>query len=917
MEFLRRVVSDLNGRGIDLKRTAVVTPSRRAGLFLKKYLYDREGASNPVWLPDRFSIQDFVAAVSRITLLDHLSLVFKLYPVYRAVFNSPRPFDAYYQWGSIVISDFNEIDLCLCDRGTLFEKLQNLSRIGTESAGNTPMVNEFIRFAGALKDLYFSFTSRLLETREGYYGLALREIPGDFDADRFSRWDTIVFAGFNALTAGEQTLIAGLEEAGKALVYWDIDAWFYDNDAQEAGRFFRKNPRIDRSTASWIDDDLRTLPKTISITGTAGRAGMAKVLGSLLAEEEQFAQDDTAVILPDETLLFPVLHSLPDRISRINVTMGYPLKYTALYNLVEAVFDMHIDAGGGSEGAFRYASVAAVLRHPYIYPMAEEAVEEILALSRDQQLAFLQQDLLQPLNRLIPGLFEPVSATGDMVALISNLLRQIASWIEAGDPEQHLFEIEYLFQFMTRLQRIAGFLEDYEVHTDIPTFRRLFRDVIQSTSVPFIGEPLHGLQIMGLLETRSLDFKHVIILSVNEGILPAAQAGETYIPNDVREDAGMPTSLHQDAVYAYYFYRLLKRAEKVTILYNTVHDSFGKGEKSRFIEQILHELASAGPAVTVRETIASIEPVFDAAAEIVIPKSEEIMALLASRHYSPTSLQTYLNCSLRFYFTYILGLAREDDVLETADASVFGTILHEVLNRLYRPLLKKPLTTEHISDMKERATGLVSEIYREKMGTADLARGKNYLYREIIETLVLEYLEGERPGLTVLSTEERFSAVYESASGPISLLGYIDRIQTDGTAADLIDFKTGTVSSLAISSFADLSSDQLREKLREKSGVLQLLIYCLLTCRSGRVDSRLDLRPCLYSFRTQREGKGARFLDLGDGAARLRPKAAAAAAGRVLDAVCEPLFDPDDPFRQTADRPVCAYCPFVTVCGRQ
>lgn len=919
MEFLRRIVTDLTDRGVDFRRTAIVTPSRRAGLFLRKYIHEHEGIPHPVWLPDRFSIQDFVAAVSSITLPDHLSLVFKLYPVYRSIFNNPKAFDAYYQWGSIVISDFNEIDLWLCDRNDLFDKLRNLSRIGTESAGSTPMATEFIRFAGALRDVYYAFTDELLTAREGYYGLALRQISENFDPARFARWDTIVFAGFNALTKGEQTLIGELEKTGKALMYWDIDSYFYDDPAQEAGWFFRNNPLVDRERSSWIDDDLRTRGKHISLIGTAGRAGMAKVLGSLLDEKRDFDPDSTAVILPDETLLFPVLHSLPESISRINVTMGYPLKNTALFNLAELVFDMHSDAASDGTSAFRYASVAAVLRHPYILPMAEADVSDLLLLSRNQQLAFLEQDLLVSLNSTFPGLFEPVRTTEAMIALLSRLFRQIAAWLEAGDRDQHLFEIEYLYQFMTRLQRIAGFIDAYQVDADIATFRKLFRDVVTATAVPFVGEPLHGLQIMGLLETRSLDFRNVVILSANEGILPAAPPGETYIPNDVREDTGMPTSLHQDAVYAYYFYRLLKRADSVTILYNTVHDSFGKGEKSRFLDQLLHELDPAVEAVTVTEQAAVIEPVFDSTRAIVIEKTDAHLEALASRSYSPSSLQTYLNCSLKFYFTYILGLSREEDVLETADAAVFGTILHEVLDRLYRPFLGMPLGKTQIADMEGRAADCVSTVYRDIMGTADLGRGKNYLYREIIETLVRGYLERETPGITVLASEERLFASFVHRGREIRLNGKIDRIQTDGACVDLIDFKTSTAPSLTVHDFADAAPEALRQRLAEKKnqGVVQLLMYCLLAVKNRRTGPGRDLRPSLYCFRGQQTGKSARFLDLGGSGKRISPQEAEAAAGRVLEAVFDSLFSPEEPFSQTEDASVCRYCPFISICGRQ
>ena len=916
MEFLRKIVDNLLEQQIEWGQTVIVTPNRRAGIFLEKYIHENQDIPKPLWMPRFLTIQDFVSTVSDLTLIDRVTLIFKLYPIYCSIFKNPKAFDAYYQWGQVILSDFNDIDLYLTDREQLFRNLKDLSRIDLEFHTGGTMVDDFIRFSSSLQDLYYALQTQLLGEGYAYYGLALRSIMFRFDPARFSsRWKHIVFAGFNALSTGEQQMIARLAETCGAICYWDIDRALLDDEDQEAGFFLRNNPLLgDRENVHWIADDIGDSPKSIEITGVPGRVAQTKLLGKCLFDSGD-AGEGTAVVLADESLLFPVLHAIPDQIRTINVTMGYPLNMTSLYHLIESLIDLFTASDSAvSPDHVRFVLARPVLLHPYILFFAEQPIRALVNEAQTHNHVLIPLVSLVGLDERIGRLFKPVLSVSEFIDRIRQLLRDIV--YQFKDESRLSVEIEILFQFYNRMQRLDDIIRDFEIELTLTTFRKLFQDIVTTSSVPFLGEPLQGLQVMGLLETRALDFKRVFILSANEGILPAGQSQNSFIPTEVRHAVGMMTHAHSDAIFAYTFYRLLKQAESVCIYYSTLTDAFGKGERSRYIDQLIHEFKPRFPNLTITHKTVLTESKFSAPEAIGVKKTRDILRGLESMTFSPTRLQTYVACSLRFYFRYILKLNETEEVVESADARIFGSVIHKVLERLYRETLNEPLTEEKIENQRQQMQDVIESIYLEEMGQVDIRKGRNFLNCRIIEALIGTYLKHETPGKQILSTEQAYQKRLEVGNSVLLLQGTVDRVEREGNVVNIIDFKTGLLKSLSFDLSESHSRTGLLEIFSRKPQVLQLLFYGFLVADGSPFQSCL-FRLGIYSFKEQKTEGRVRYLSENNGQPVLfSAQQAQTSIATILREVFLDLLDVCRPFAQTEDLRQCAICPYVDVCGR-
>jgi len=916
MEFLRQIVDDLAERRIDFAETVIITPNRRAGLFLKKYIQEDERIRKPVWLPQLFSINDFISTVSNLDLLDRFSLVFELYPIYTSCFPSPRSFDTYYQWGNIVLADFNEIDLYLVDQNNLFKHLKDLSELDKGVNAGSTVMSDFILFSENLQVLYDRFRTFLLQKRQAWYGLALRQIVESFDPALFGKWKRIVFAGFNALTTAERGLLEKLQSNGLAEIYWDIDNYFYDDEQQEAGVFLRSNPLIsDKENCKWISDDLISRKKDIEIIAASGRVAQAKVLGSLLQKTPDADLDDTAVVLGDEGLLFPLLHSLPDHINRINVTMGYPLKNTSLYHLINNIIELHNQSRSDAGYRFRFYHVNKILLHPYILPLAQGAIRELTATAGRENRAFLESSELQALESGLEKIFSPIANTNAFIKILRDLFIRIVNQLR-DQPDSLSFEIEYIYQFLTRLQRLEDIITEYDIKLELKTFWNLFKEVLDTSSVPFVGEPLQGLQVMGLLETRTLDFKNVYILSANEGVLPGGKQQNSFIPHEVKKQMKMQAHDHEDSIFAYYFYRILKRAEKVTIFYNTENDAFGKGERSRFIDQLLQELPVKNSTAVISHTDFNIDTVFDKRKEISVEKSSSLLQKMENMIFSPTRLQTWVDCSLKFYFRYLLKLTEQDDVIEAADAPVFGNVLHDVLDRLYSQQLGVELTRQQIDEMLLIHEQVVRDVYQEKMGSVDIKKGRNFLYVNILTALVGIFLKNEKVGKTVLETEKKITKNIKIKDVNIRLTGNIDRIERQGDVVDIIDFKTGNINSIQFDLNLEMTLEELKRKFRKNSQLLQLLFYYYLSVSNICPQEEIQLRLGIYSFKKQKgQGKISFFSVKKNKIHYLSANKEDARITGLLEMIFTDVFEPSRSFQQTEDSSKCSYCPYSEICG--
>jgi len=916
MEFLAKVVDELAGRNIDFSNYVMVTPNRRAGLFLKKYIQKNEKISKPCWIPELYSIRDFISIVSHVYLIDNLSLVFRLYPVYRSCFKNPKSFDQFYEWGKMVISDFNEIDLYLIDQNKLFTSLRQISSVDKEFDRGGAVIKGFIKFSEHLQQLYTVFTAGLLKDKQAYYGLALRKIIEQFDLSWFDQWDKVIFAGFNALSDAEQTLMETLQDQGKAEIFWDIDTYFYEDETQEAGYFFRKNPLINNNPkVTWITDELSNASKKIDVIGVPGRTVQAKVAGEFLKKEIP-QQNDTAIVLPDESLLFPFLNSLPEDLKQVNVTMGYPLKNTGIYHLLTALIDLQNNKEASDTGStFFFRDVRNILLHSYVLAMDRITVNQFLKECLEENRVVITEQELKIFTHNIHYMFTPIFSYSSFIEYVKTILQNIVTSIK--EKEGFSLEIEYIYHFYTQLQKMEDTIAEYDLELELTTFWNLFKSVIEGTSVPFLGEPLQGLQIMGFLETRALDFNNVYIFSANEGILPASRSKNSFIPYDVRKYYGMVTYEHEDSIYAYYFYRLLKRADTVKIFYNTESDEFGKGEKSRFIEQLLREYTSKNKQAEVRETIFNIKTRYSKPETLIIRKDDDIVEKLTTMKYSPTRLQTYVDCSLKFYLKYICGLEEREEVIESADNRVFGVVIHKVLERLYRPLVGETISEHHLENLKEKYELVCEQVYQESLGNVNIRKGRNYIYCSTIKTLISQYLDNEVSGKTIIRDEEQIERNIAVDKKTIQLYGKIDRIERYAGFTDIIDFKTGTIDSLQFKFRNDYDTTFLFDQLQKNEQILQLICYYFLVAGAGYISSDTRCRLGIYSFRNQQNREPVQYLKQGrNNDYHFKGRTEIGKSIPVLKHIITEILDSDTPFQKTENIDNCEYCPYKNICGR-
>ncbi len=916
MEFLAKVMDELARRTNDFSNYVMVTPNRRAGLFIKKYIQENKKIQKPCWIPELYSIKDFISVVSRLYLMDNFSLVFRLYPVYTESFKHPKSFDTFYQWGKLVISDFNEIDLYLVDQDSLFTSLQQITSLDKEFERGGTVIDNFIQFSENLHQLYTKFTTDLLADNQAYYGLALRKIVEEFTLSGFDTWEKVIFAGFNVLSTAEQVLMEKLKENGKAEIFWDIDRYFYDDEKQEAGYFFRKNSLIKNSSpVTWITDELLTSAKNIEIIGTAGRVAQTKVAGEYLDKEIQ-EKDQTAVVLPDESLLFPLLNSLPENLQQVNVTMGYPLKNTSLYHLLHSIIELQSNKDTSDNKCnYFYRDVSTILLHSYILTMDRKTVYKFLNQCLEENRVLVQDQELNIFTENINYIFTPVFSLNAFIEYFRNILENIVNSMK--EREGFSFEIEYIYNFYIQLQKINETMAEFNIELELSTFWNLFKGVIESSSVPFLGEPLQGLQIMGLLETRALDFKNVYILSANEGILPAVRTRNSFIPHDVRKYYGMVTHEHEDSIYAYYFYRLLKQAEKVKIFYNTESNEFGKGERSRFIEQLLREYRRKNSNASVKEKIVNIQTAYKHPETLTIKKDVKIIEHLFAMEYSPTRLQTYVDCSLKFYLKYILRLDQPEEVIESAEAREFGVVIHRILERLYQPFLGSIISREGIEKLNGQYEGICEQAYQEVMGNVDIYRGRNFIYCSIIKTLIKNYVNNEISGKTIIGNEVTVRRNLKVENKEVLLFGKIDRLEKHSEFTDIIDFKTGDTKSLQFTFQNEYNRENLIEILQKKEQVLQLIFYYYLITGTGYITKDTPCRIGIYSFRNQQKKKNPQYLkNKNNDIFHFRGTAEVGKSAVVLKHILADIFNREKSFQQTKDRSKCDFCPYKNVCGR-
>lgn len=853
--FISETLDDILQTTKSFQNVVFVLPSQRAKVFVKQTFKDKISVG---FLPEMLNIEQFIQQVSGVQKADNIQLLFHFYTIYKSVEKNPDSFDTFSSWALTVLQDFNEIDQHLINPTDIFIYLRDIERLRKWSVKGTFKETELIKdhysFLEKLSIYYSAFYQFLIDENIGYQGLMYREAFKKIDTFLNKNEDKkIFFIGFNALNKAEELLFQKVLENGNSEIYWDIDETFF-NSTHQAGKFIRK---YKKEWKYFENRKLKSLgntflaPKKIEVIGVAKNNTQIKYIGEILEKNTNFK--NTALVLADETLLPITLNSLPKNIEAINITMGYPLKDIPTTNLLFSIFQLFISQEKlqkKSVNQFYYKDIIRFFKHQSIYGLiasvdafTSEIAKENQTFINENRLAKFLENQTPEVENVVLNLFKPFDNVINFIDRVLDLINLLKEEVDA-------LEKEYLFRFYTVFTQLKTLQNEFQYFTDLKILSQFFKQLIASESLSFQGEPLKGLQLMGMLETRVLDFENIILASANEGVLPASSQQNSFIPFDVKIEFGLPTYREKDAIFSYHFFRLLQRAKNIFILYNTEHDVFGSGEKSRFVTQlemirtdIVQKIVSPkvlSQKVKLKE-ISKNNLVFDRLRE------------LAHNGFSPSSLTNYLYNPMAFYKQKILRIKEFDDVEETVAYNTLGTVVHETLDELYKPFIGKFLTVDAISEMEKITKDLVVKHFKIHFKNGDLRTGKNRLIFEVANRFVVNFLAQEKKllkdqnnQLKIIATEENLSAKIEieGIDFPVKIHGNVDRVDELNGEFRIIDYKSGMVKS---SELKVLNFAELRE--REQYKAIQVLLYAFLYTKSKKYNSSKNLKGGIFSFK--------------------------------------------------------------------
>ncbi len=946
--FLKKVATHIyQNYNSDTSELCVVLPNRRAGLFLKKYL--AENYSKPIWAPEIYSIEDFVFELTGLQFIEPIYLQFELYEVYAKLLKEEaKPFAEFINFGQVILKDFNDIDLYMIEPSSIFGYLSESKAMNLWNPDGQPLTNfekQYLDFYTSLGPVYTELRKILLEKKQVYQGLAYRALVEGLENNQTNiKWKSILFAGFNALTSSEIRILNALKDLGITELVWDADSYYVNNPIQEAGDFLRKNANwLKTKELQWTEDNFSEEEKEINIIGIPKNAGQAKVAGNIIKElkEEGFNPDSTALVLNDEALSIPLLNSLPQEISDFNFTMGLPLKGTPLYKLLNRLLELNDNAAKfnkvSKEGlSFYHVDVARILEHPIIMDIVEHyegtgfKLSQAESIAKNNQVFLHQADILNSCKvnniltvEFIDRLFDPWNNNPKKaIANFTFILHAVKETYTARLTGQKgpKLELEYAFHFSKVFNKLKEIFSSVTFLDDLLSFRMVVQQVLQTVSIPFYGEPLKGVQVMGMLETRMLDFENLIMLSVNEDHIPAGKTSQSFIPFEIRREFKLPTYKERNAVFAYHFYRLLQRTKKAYLLYNTEADDLGGGDKSRFITQLVNELPKYNPKIKITEQILTIPPGKINIKPIVISKNKEIITRLdelAVKGFSASSLNIYRSCSLRFYFQYIKKIQEAEEVEETIEASTLGTVIHDVLQNLYKPYEGKILTKEIFDGMRSKSELYIQQSFSEHFQGGNIDHGKNLLIKRVAESYISKFIQKEitelaelhkfNQQITLKSVEERYTKHIRIEGLPdkkqILLKGFVDRIDRVGPITRIIDYKTGNVQQrdLVLKDWDDFTSKPALDKC------FQLLFYNYIFPENNDTNSRIQ--SGIISFRNMNSG----FMPV---KYPNEEESSNSEFEKLLDQLFSEIYNPITSFSQTEEQANCKYCPYISICSR-
>ncbi|MCL2726868.1 MAG: PD-(D/E)XK nuclease family protein [Bacteroidales bacterium] len=942
--FLDRVSGDLYDRyGSDISRLCLVFPSRRARLFFAESLSAH--IAKPLWQPESLSISELIYKWAGRRPSDSLRLLAELYKIWAEASSAPTTtFDQFYFWGEMLLHDFDQVDKYLVPAKKLFQNLQDQKKLegdysfltpqqveavqmfwGSFQPQKTELQESFIQMWEVMYPLYSRFRHALEEQGLAYEGMLYRQVA---EQEELSIPDSsilsYVFIGFNALNACERTLFKRLQKQNRALFYWDRDDYYLNDPCQEAGLFLRKNmEEFPPADLDAVYSDF-SQPKEIESWTLPSDVLQAKIVPKIIQDNHLHTDKCTAVVLCDESLLIPLLSALPQVTADINVTMGYPLTKTSLYSFTEALLLFYRSARlRGGSCTYYHVEVSRLLSHPFISHLCPQAAEEIKKRIIAENILFVPMELFIIDNWLM-RISDCPQSPDNWLAFFLELLEAVEEAVLASETPDPLL-LPVLRLAALELNKCRSAIQTCGLEMGMPLFFNLLRQTLRSVSVPFNGEPLRGVQVMGFLETRALDFEHVVLLSAQEGALPSAREAPSFIPYNLKAGFGLPVREEHEAMYAYYFYRLLQRAQKVSLLYGAGTDAMLSGEQSRYLLQ----LSAESPHTIVHKRLALSVTLPVAPPQIEQQKiglyKDRLLRYLdphSDRFLTPSAINTYLQCPLQFCFHHIENLKEEQEVMEEADGRSMGTILHGVMESLYRPFLGHIITTRTLELLLKDQTRIRQDVeekirhhYARGNSSAPIfEQGRWLILADVVTTYVAQAIRYDiaQTPFTLKAIETRIKTLFRASSQlSIPLGGVVDRIQEKEGVCYVVDYKTGKDQR----TFGSIQALFAPERSAQNSAVFQILWYAIFY---QEISKREKTVPLLYYIRSLFDPTASALLYDKSVKQKIDDIAPYLEAYRaLLGQKLTELFDLSQPFTQTTDREHCIYCNYNPICRRE
>ncbi|MCX7546508.1 PD-(D/E)XK nuclease family protein [Xanthomarina sp. F1114] len=865
--FIQEVLKVLKENTEDISNLTFVLPSKRAGVFLKNQI--PQVWEQTVFSPEILSIEEFTSNLSQLKPISNTELLFEFYTVYIKL--TPKverdSFESFSKWAQLIIQDFNEIDRYLIPQKEIFNYLSAIQDINHWSLqdNKTEFVKKYLAFWNKLYQYYKHFTEFLTSKQVGFQGLIYREAVNNIeDYIQNNSNKRLVFLGFNALNTAEETIIQELLQNGLAEIYWDMEQSFLDNQMHHAGLFTRKYKAswtyFKTNSFKWITNNY-IQEKSISVYGVPKNIGQAKQIGHILNNltEDNGSISKTAIVLGDETLLLPVLNSLPKSVDALNITMGLPLNTVPLATLFEKLFYLHKD----NNKTYYYKDVIAILSHQNVSPLFEvdkkTKVTEIIDTIKKNNLVYLTTDKIRELSggfeNITEVLFGYWNNNADIALKQTQKLILIIKDYLDKQKSHNILNLEYLYRFNELFNELTRLQTKYPYLKNTATLFEVYKNLLSTETLDFKGEPLQGLQVMGMLESRVLDFETVIISSVNEGVLPSGKSNNSFIPFDVKLQYNLPTYKEKDAVYSYHFYRLIQRAKNIHILYNTEADVLNGGEKSRFITQLelegIHNISHK--MVLPNLSLPQVEINQVKKNQAVLNCLKEI----AEKGFSPSSLTNYIRNPIDFYNQKILKITEYEEVEETVAANTLGNVIHNTLEDFYKPFEGEYITAEIVVKMKTQVDERVTYYFKEFFKEGDLTKGKNLIVFEIAKRYLNNFLNreieelkaGNKIKIVGIESENRVPIEMAELDYPVYITGQVDRIDEYNGTTRIIDYKTGKVlqNQVEVLDWVDLTTDYTKY-----SKSFQVLCYAYAMFKDEKVN--LPVEGGIISFKNLSSG---------------------------------------------------------------